>query len=170
VGDDSSNPTFKHFTALKSVSGANIGTVGALAFLNCYSLTSVTFNSATSIGYAAFAICTGLTTVSLPAATSIGSYAFHGTGTGSLTLTLGSAAPPTLGTEIFYLISSKTVIVKVPLGATGYHTSELPVTLTTDTTNCWGNAFRGKGWDGATSTYLTGTVNSNVDLTITDTP
>jgi hypothetical protein len=49
--------------------------------------------------------------------------------------------------------------VIVPSGATGYGAS--PVNTTADN---WGNAFRGKGWDG--TDYLTGTVNSDINLTI----
>jgi hypothetical protein len=49
---------------------------------------------------------------------------------------------------MFYNVrSAKTVTVKVPAGATGYGT--IPATYSgTDTTENWGNGFRGGGWDG----------------------
>jgi hypothetical protein len=60
--------------------------------------------------------------------------------------------------------SAKTVTVKVPSGATGYGT--VPGTYTgSDTTDNWGNAFRGKGWS-STNGYGIGTVNTNITLTI----
>jgi hypothetical protein len=72
---------FKNFTALKSVGGENVRTVGECAFRECAGLTAVDLPAATSIGGAAFYGCAGLTTVDLPAATSIGNAAFaHCTG------------------------------------------------------------------------------------------
>jgi uncharacterized repeat protein (TIGR02543 family) len=89
------------YAKLKTVSGANITTIGAQAFYRCpylttvsfpnatsignyafygflsSSLTTVSFPEATSIGYQAFYYCTSLTTASFPKATSIGSYAFY---------------------------------------------------------------------------------------------
>jgi hypothetical protein len=121
----------------------------------------VTLNGITTIGNYAFYYCTSLTSVSLPEATTIGNYAFANTGPAALTVTLG-AAPPTLGINIFGGGSlGKTVTVKVPsiaLSAYG------PVPDNT-TDNNWGNAFRGKGWNGIS--YLTGTVNGNISLAFT---
>jgi len=60
-------------------------------------------------------------------------------------------------------VSSKSVTVKVPSGATGY--GAIPASYTTDTTtNNWANAFRGKGWNG--SYYHSGSVNDNISLRI----
>jgi hypothetical protein len=68
---------------------------------------------------------------------------------------------------MFYQVSAaKTVTVKVPSGATGYgstpgNTAEV----------CWGNGFRGGGWNG--STFISSElVRGNIDLAITydDTP
>jgi hypothetical protein len=78
VGGDYANPTFKHFTALKTVSGAGVTSIGSRAFLDCAALTSVSFPAATSIGIAAFYGCTGLTSVSFPVVASIGNVAFYG--------------------------------------------------------------------------------------------
>jgi hypothetical protein len=75
------------------------------------------------------------------------------------TVTLGSKAPR-LGIALFHDSTfAQTVTVKVPSDATGYGSS--PSDTTTDN---WGNAFRGKGWDG--TNYLGGTVNANIELTI----
>jgi hypothetical protein len=61
---------------------------------------------------------------------------------------LGSNAPD-LGYEIFYSYDryiAKTVTVKVPWYADGY--GEIPATYSgTDTSENWGNGFRGGGWD-----------------------
>ena len=73
------------------------------------------------------------------------------------------ATAPTLGASIFSNISTKTVTVKVPSGATVY--GALPSTYSgEDETVNWGNGFRGKGWDG--STFTGGSINSNIALTI----
>jgi hypothetical protein len=133
-----SNPTFQHFTALKSVSGANILTIGDYAFSNCANLSSA----------------------DLPSATNIGSEAFNTTSSeGNLTVTLGSTAPD-LESGIFYGSPSKTVIVKVPSDATGYGASP---TNTTD--ECWGNGFRGGGWNGSAMTFPS-YVNGDITLYI----
>jgi hypothetical protein len=63
--------------------------------------------------------------------------------------------------------SAKTVIVKVPSGAAGYAPTGtlLPVTYTgADSTVCWGNGFRGNGWDG--TGFTGGSINSNITLRI----
>ena len=72
-----SDPSFKHFTGLKSVAGAHIEAIGDYAFYEKAGLTSVSFPAATSIGDSAFYYCTGLSSVSFPAATSIGDYTFY---------------------------------------------------------------------------------------------
>ncbi|MDR1326311.1 MAG: leucine-rich repeat protein, partial [Treponema sp.] len=71
------NSSFKNFTALTSVSGSAVETIGFGAFMDCTTLTSVSLPQATSIGDYAFASCTALTSVSLPAATSISDGAFY---------------------------------------------------------------------------------------------
>ena len=97
--------------------------------------------------------------MSLNAAESIGSSAFYGC-TALATLSL-PAIPPRLGTNMFGgITASQTVTVKVPAGALSAYGP--PPANTTD--NNWGNAFRGKGWDG--TSYLTGTVNGNITLLI----
>ncbi|MDR2479534.1 MAG: hypothetical protein LBD48_09515, partial [Treponema sp.] len=55
-----------------------------------------------------------------------------------------------------------TVTVKVPSGASGYTYNNGSDT----TTQNWGNAFRGMGWEGDPPAYRTGEVNSNITLSI----
>jgi hypothetical protein len=139
--------------------------IGKGAFQNCGALESVDLPKATSIGEEAFWYCDALESVYLPAATSIDTGAFSETGSTELTITLGTA-PPALGTALFSSVtSSKTVIVKVPSGASNYAAS-LPVTYSgSDTTSCWGNGFRGGGWNGS-AMINSGNVNSSIRLTI----
>jgi hypothetical protein len=68
---DYSSPTFRAFTALASLSGAGVETIGDWAFYRHGFLTSVSLPAATSIGSAAFGYCTRLTSVSLPAVQTI---------------------------------------------------------------------------------------------------
>jgi hypothetical protein len=73
----SSNPAFKNFSALKSVTGGAVTGIGDFAFFDCNFLETVNLPAATGIGEAAFAYCTSLIAVDLPAATSIGDMAFY---------------------------------------------------------------------------------------------
>jgi hypothetical protein len=83
VAGTSSDPAFKHFTALKTVSGAGVTGIGNYAFYTSGSnngpaaLTSVSFPAAESIGNYAFSGCAALTSVSIPLAESIGQSAFQ---------------------------------------------------------------------------------------------
>jgi hypothetical protein len=141
-----------------------ITSIGYSAFYGCTSLTSVSFPAAASIGSHAFYGCTSLASVSFPAAASIGSSAFYGC-TGLTSITLG-ATRPSPGTEIFGSITACTVTVRIPASAkAAYDVPNLPGTNfnNSDTTsNNWGNAFRGKGWNG--TNYQSGTVNTNITL------
>jgi hypothetical protein len=149
-------------SASGSITLNGIITIANGAFNGCTGLTEVSLPEAVSIGNNAFYNCKeALTTVNLPVATSIGSQAFRSTGPQAITL---GATAPTVGTNTFNSVNAaKTVTVKVPSGAAGYGSSP-----TDTTTNNWGNAFRGMGWDGAS--YGSGTVNSNISLTIEYTP
>jgi hypothetical protein len=69
--DISITPAFQHFSALKSVTGGAVTSVGDHAFRNCTALKTVSLPAATTIGYDVFYGCTALKTVSLPAATTI---------------------------------------------------------------------------------------------------
>ena len=135
------------------------------SFKDCTSLATVNLPKAADIGQSAFIGCTSLTTVNLPEATSIGGDAFTtqpgSTGSTALTVTFG-AQQPTLGTNTFRYTSSKNVTIKVPSASLDTYSNGYNNSNTSD--NNWGNAFRGKGWSGGT-TYLTGTVNTNISLT-----
>jgi hypothetical protein len=134
-----SKPTFQYFTALKSVSGKKVETVGAYAFRNCSSLETVDLPAAKDIGQGAFSRCFSLATVYLP------------------------AAAPTLGKEIFRLIDAlPTVTVLVPAGATtGYDDIDSYDDDDSSHKN-WGNGFRGGGWKN--SHFDGGAVNANISL------
>jgi hypothetical protein len=126
--------TFSDFNHLRNIEGANITTIGANAFKDTPLRTAI-FTAATSIGEGAF--------------NSLNSHYVQG----PFTITLGDTAP-TLGKFIFGPDANVTTItVKRPAAATGYGTA--PDSYDTDTV-CWGNGFRGGGWDG--SAMLGGTV------------
>jgi hypothetical protein len=100
-----------------------------------------------------------LANLNIPKVTNIKDSAFADTGTKSLSITMGNAAP-ILGTFLFdSVIANKTVTINVSDTATGY--GESPID--TSTMN-WGNAFRGRGWNG--TSYLTGVVNSKIIFAI----
>jgi hypothetical protein len=228
-GGTNSNPTFKNFTSLTSVSGSAVETVGSATFWRCTALTEVSLPAAISIGGAAFSDCTSLTEVNLPKATSINTTAFNGctaltevslpaatsieqrafsrctaltkvslpvatsigraafescaaltevslpkatsigeaafSGCAALTEVSLPKAAPTLGYGMFgYINTARTVTVKVPSGATGYGT--LPATYSgTDSTEAWGNGFRGGGWNGS-SLWSGGSINSYITVII----
>jgi hypothetical protein len=154
------NGAFTGCTSLTTVSLPVAASIAGAAFQDCTSLTTVSLPMAASIESVAFSGCTSLSSVSLPAVANINQQAFDRTGGQSLTITLGSATP-IVGRGMFSNVSvPKTVTVQVPSGATGYGSSPVDTT-----TNNWGNAFRGTGWDGFTYN-LGGTVNTNITLTI----
>jgi hypothetical protein len=184
--------SFKYFTALKTVIGAevtNIGdeifydsvytttltaltsvsfpeavTIGRYAFSKT-SLTSANFPKATQIGAGTFNGCTKLTSLSIPAAASIGQSTFQGA-TKLNSVTLG-ATPPALGTNILYFILlPQTVTVRIPESAKdAYGVPGLPGTNFDNSAagNSWGKAFKGLGWSGGES-YGSGSVNTVINL------
>jgi hypothetical protein len=159
---------FGNCTGLTSLDLPAATSIGDSAFNGCTGLTFLDLSAATSIGYSAFEGCTGLTFLDLSAATSINSFAFRSTGGTALTVTLGATAPMLGSYLIDYVSTPKTVTVQVPTAVpdTGSDYGPIPATYNTDTTtNNWGNAFRGKGWNG--TSYRTGTVNGNVTLEVT---
>jgi hypothetical protein len=77
---------------------------------------------------------------------------------------LGSKAP-TLGIVIFSEnTSGQTVTVKVPSGASGYGTISETYSGS-NSTETWGNGFRGNGWTGSAFTY-SGVVNNYITVEI----
>jgi hypothetical protein len=77
AGTSSGNAPFKHFSALKSVTGGAVTGVGNYAFYGCKALKTVSLPAATRIGYSVFAGCTALKTVNLPAVQTIDRFAFQ---------------------------------------------------------------------------------------------
>ena len=73
-----SDPIFRNFTALKTVTGRGVSSIGASLFSGCTALTSISFPQATTIGSSAFSGCSALTSVNLPQADTIGTGAFRG--------------------------------------------------------------------------------------------
>jgi uncharacterized repeat protein (TIGR02543 family) len=68
--------TFRYFTALTSVTGKEVVTIGQYAFYNCTNLTEVNLPNITSIGNQyVFANCKALTTIDLSKVTSIDGFA-----------------------------------------------------------------------------------------------
>jgi len=134
------------------------------AFAGGSSLTELDFPAVTDIGADAFFYCITLENAHFPAVTSIGSTAFR-VCVSLTTITLGDTAP-TVGINMFQSITAaQTITVQVPAGATGY--GILPETYSgDDSTENWGNALRGLGWNG--DDYLTGTPNDHITLIITD--
>jgi hypothetical protein len=158
-----SESTFKNFTALENVSGANVSTVHNYSFLGCGALETAQFPNAVYIGIRAFQDCGALSTLNIQAATSIGDRAFRNTGGTPLTITLGAIAP-TVGTYIFDSVGGKSVTLRIDSKAmAGYGAANFENGDTS--TNNWGNAFRGKGWNSISELYGSGTINGNISLT-----
>ena len=129
-------------------------------------LQSISFPEVVTIGNYAFDGHANLSDIYIPKVASIGNGAFGWSWTPIRTITMGAVAPK-VGRRIFFIVipklSSQTFTLKVPAGATGY--GPIPATYSgTNSTNNWGNAFRGIGWDG--SNYLNGTADSNITLNI----
>jgi hypothetical protein len=165
---DIGNSVFSGCTSLESVNLPEATYIGNSVFSECTSLESADLPEATYIGYSVFSGCTSLSSVFLPAltvlTTSLDLFSSRSSSGGTaFVITLGASAPH-VEHRLFNAVSvPKTVTVKVPYGATGY--GSVPATYSgTNTASNWGNAFRGKGWDG--TSYGTGTVNSNITLYI----
>jgi hypothetical protein len=146
------NYAFQYCTSLSSISFPAVERIASSAFSGCTILTDVSFPVVYEISFYAFSNCTSLTSVSLPAVYYIGPDAFQFTGTTALTITLGPNAP-NVGFFSFRDVNpTKIVTVKVPAGATGY--GPIPATYSgDDTSENWGNGFRGGGWNGRSFVY-----------------
>ena len=148
---------------LVNVDCPNVTAIGYRSFSRCGKLDNASFPKAEIIGGLAFSQCDSLTSLYIPSVTDIFEKCFADTGSGPLTITMYSKAP-TVQTASFEGISSKTVTINVPSGATGYGTS---VSGSNATIN-WANGFRGAGWDG--SAFLGGPINTNITVNIVEQP
>jgi hypothetical protein len=154
---------------MTSVSLPNAEAIGSNAFSSCGDLESISLPKAETFGESAFSSCKSLKSLSLPAAKTFGIFAFQVTEDTALEITLGQTAP-TVGKSLFINVNSpNSVTVKVPSGAIGY--GSVPGTYSgSGSTQNWGNAFRGLGWEGNPPAYGDGTgystVNENITLTI----
>jgi hypothetical protein len=155
--------------SLISVSLPFVSTIGNYAFEACSGLTTVSLPKATDIGSNAFHGCTGLTTVSLPSADTFGNSVFQATGTGPLTVTLGGTVPE-LGDLLFYNVTAaRNVTVQVPGNAAWSDIISGSPYSGNDTTENWGNGFRGGGWAG-TAMMNSAYINISIKLTIEEIP
>jgi predicted RNA-binding protein with PUA-like domain len=114
---------FNSCNNLRTVSFPKVENIGKSAFDGCYNLRTVSFPEATTIGEKAFYQCSALATANFSKLISISEQAFANTGSTSLEIKLGTAAPPTVGTGIFYYdgyygsdynTNGKSVTVTVP--------------------------------------------------------
>jgi hypothetical protein len=132
----------KVYTRLKTVSGANISTIGNI-FSDCTSLTTVSFPEATSIGNQSFQCCTALTTVSFPKVTSI-AYAFYGC-TSLTTVSIPEAT--SIGPSAFYSCAALTTVSFPEATSIGGYAFQGCTSLTTvsfpEATSIGGYAFQG---------------------------
>jgi len=141
-----SRGAFDQLTELSSVNIPSVRTIEEGAFKDCLKLESINISSVEYIESEAFAITLY---VDFPV--------------GDLNITLGHTAP-NLGVNIFFE-AAKTVNVFVPRTARGY--GDIPAVYEgDDTSQNWGNGFRGKGWDGFIGGYNVGAVNPNITVNI----
>jgi len=152
---------FMNCTSLTELKSTTLNSIGSNAFQGCTSLIEVNFPAVTIVNLAAFISCTSLNTVNIPMATSLGNSVFSNS-QNHLTITLGANAP-VLGTTVFGG-GVRTVNVRVPIGATGYGVIPGTYNNTDNTTQNWGNALRGMGWNG--TEYLGGTVGNFITVNI----
>jgi len=130
-GISSNDPVFNNFTSLTDVYASSItGNVGNYTFRNVTSLISIDLSNAAAIGQEAFYGCTALETLKIPKITLIDNNALGSTGTGTLSLYLGST-PPDLGTGILNG-TDKMINIRVPDGtnvnlSAGYDFTNYPL-------------------------------------------
>jgi hypothetical protein len=127
-----SDPSFKNFTKLKTVSGANIVTIGNNAFTSLTTLVTAAFPAAAIIGGQAFHSCTALATANFPLVTSIGNGAF-----GSCTALAGISLPASLtsiGDNPFQRCANLAAITVDSANTVYKHSGDKKMLLTKDET------------------------------------
>ena len=134
---------------------------GMYSFSYCSNLESVSFPITTTLAQDTLSWCPKLMSVNIPSVTNIGSLIFRYNGSTPLLITMGNVAPSTSDPWGGTITAQKPVTIRIPTGATGYGFSP-----TDATTQNWGNAFRGMGWNRNTGVYGTGNVNETINLTI----
>lgn len=77
---------FNNCTSLESISMPQLATVNDYMFAGCWALSSVSIPNATRINQNAFQSCRDLASIDLDGVMNIGSYAFSGTGIGTLVI------------------------------------------------------------------------------------
>ena len=138
--------------------GRPVKKIGDSAFLDCYSLTSITIpDSVTSIGSYAFSGCTSLTSITIPdGVTSIGSYAFRDCTT--LTSITIPDSVTSIGSYAFAWCDSLTSIT-IPDSVTSisFRAFEYCTSLTSinyrGTQAQWNAISKGFSWDYNTGNY-----------------
>jgi hypothetical protein len=131
----SANPTFKNFSALKSVAGSKVETIRERAFSGCSSLETVSLPKATTIDKYAFSGCTSLAEISLPSATTIGEGAFQNC---SHLVKVSLPSATNIGSSAFYQCTSLATLdlsSAITIGGSAFSTTgTVPLTITLDAT------------------------------------
>ena len=142
-----SSKTSGKFTAMTDVDMSEVQTIGASAFTNCASISSVTIpNGVSQINQYTFSGCTSLKYLSIPSSvTSIGNYAFNSC-TGLTSVSIPSSVT-SIGNGAFQYCSGLTEIT-IPNGVTSVGTSAFrycsgltSVTIPSSVTSIGGSAF-----------------------------
>lgn len=149
---------FEGCAALTSLSFPKLAKVGMAAFRDCSGLTSIDCPKLGEIVETVFQGCAALTSISLPEAASIDAGAFSDTALGSITF---GAAPPRIYEQVLGgSPSARTITVHIPLGSEGvYDTAGY-----TAGQPCWGNGFRGGGWEMGVGYDDPQLINTNISL------
>jgi hypothetical protein len=127
------------YSALRTVNGANITTIGEYVFQDCTAMTAASFPKATAIENSAFLRCSALTSVDFPKAVTIESNAFNST---ALTAVSFPEATTVKGS---FMACKSLISVSFPKATNFYHTFQNCTSLTSvslpEATNIGSNTF-----------------------------